>query len=142
MELAEKLDISRQAVSRWEQGISEPSTENLVSIGKLFDVTVDTLVNEDVQLQIGSAVQIVVKDQKPCENTDFFRGSSNKKSMKQVVAACVVAVILVLIVFLYCFRKEDSSQEPNKPVSVDEMERGKLEEDGAGELYLETIEDE
>lgn len=29
MELAEKLDISRQAVSRWEQGISEPSTENL-----------------------------------------------------------------------------------------------------------------
>lgn len=39
MELAEKLDISRQAVSRWEQGISEPSTENLVSIGKLFDVS-------------------------------------------------------------------------------------------------------
>lgn len=37
LELAEKLDISRQAVSRWEQGTSEPSTENLVSIGKLFD---------------------------------------------------------------------------------------------------------
>ena len=32
LELAEKLDISRQAVSRWEQGTSDPSTENLVSI--------------------------------------------------------------------------------------------------------------
>lgn len=141
MDLAEKLDISRQAVSRWEQGISEPSTENLVSIGKLFDVTVDALVNEDVQLQVGSAVQIAVKDQEPCENTDFFRGSSHKKSMKQVIAACVVAVMLVLIVFLYCFRKENSSQEPNKPVSVDELERGRLEEFGAGELFLETIGD-
>lgn len=31
IELAEKLDVSRQAVSRWEQGTSKPSTENLVS---------------------------------------------------------------------------------------------------------------
>ena len=43
MELAEKLGISRQAVSRWEQGMPEPSTENLVSIGKLFNVSVDAL---------------------------------------------------------------------------------------------------
>ena len=36
LDLAEKLDISRQAVSRWEQGTSEPPTENLISIGKLL----------------------------------------------------------------------------------------------------------
>ena len=28
LELAEELNVSRQAVSRWEQGISNPSTEN------------------------------------------------------------------------------------------------------------------
>lgn len=49
MELAEELDVSRQAVSRWELGVSNPSTDNLVSIGKLFHVPVDALTNEDVR---------------------------------------------------------------------------------------------
>lgn len=48
-ELAEALDISRQAVSRWEQGMSEPSTANLIRIGQLFGVPVDALVNVDAQ---------------------------------------------------------------------------------------------
>lgn len=47
MELAEALDISRQAVSRWEQGVSEPSTANLIRMGQLFGVPVDALVNGD-----------------------------------------------------------------------------------------------
>ena len=64
MELAEKLDISRQAVSRWEQGTSEPSTENLVSIGKLFDVSVDALVNENAPLQTGSAVLVAEAEER------------------------------------------------------------------------------
>ena len=52
IELAEKLDISRQAVSRWEQETAEPSTENLIRIGKLFGVPVDDLVNGTIQQQV------------------------------------------------------------------------------------------
>lgn len=63
-ERVEKLYISRQAVSRWEQGTSEPSTENLVGIGKLFGVPVDDLVNETIQLQAESTVQMVVAEEK------------------------------------------------------------------------------
>jgi len=64
MELAEKLDISRQAVSRWEQGISNPSTENMVRIGELLDVSIDTLVNENAQLQTETAVLVVEAEEK------------------------------------------------------------------------------
>lgn len=46
MELAEKLDVSRQAVSRWEQGVSNPSIENLVSMARLFGVSIDALAND------------------------------------------------------------------------------------------------
>lgn len=141
MELAEKLDISRQAVSRWEQGISEPSTENLVSIGKLFDVTVDTLVNEDVQLQIGSAVQIAVKDQDTCENTDFFRESNRVKLSKQVVTACCTVVILVLVVFLCCFGMWVSSQKTKKPVPVDELNRTELDDGSPDGFDMEKLEE-
>lgn len=52
-ELAERLGVSRQAVSRWERMTSDPSTENLICIGKLFDVSVDSLLNDGVQIQEG-----------------------------------------------------------------------------------------
>lgn len=145
MELAEKLDISRQAVSRWEQGISKPSTENLVSIGKLFDVSVDALMNENVQLQAELSVQIAVKDQAPDTSTDFYRGSSRVKFTKQMIVSCFVVIVSVLIVSFCCygmFGMLVSGQETKEPVPIDELERAELVEDGAGELYLETVGDQ
>ena len=43
-ELAEKLNVSRQAVSKWECGESLPDTDNLISISKLYGVSLDELV--------------------------------------------------------------------------------------------------
>ena len=42
--VAESLGVSRQAVSKWENGTSEPSTSNLISIAKLYGTTVEELV--------------------------------------------------------------------------------------------------
>lgn len=36
--VAEQLDVSRQAVSKWENGTSEPSTGNLLSLARLYGV--------------------------------------------------------------------------------------------------------
>lgn len=44
-EVAEVLDVSRQAVSRWETGAAAPSTENLVELARLYGVALDALVN-------------------------------------------------------------------------------------------------
>lgn len=42
-ELAEKLFVTRQAVSRWENGDTQPNTETLKLLSKLFDVSINTL---------------------------------------------------------------------------------------------------
>lgn len=41
--VAEALGVSRQAVSKWENGASEPSTANLMALAKLYGLTVDEL---------------------------------------------------------------------------------------------------
>lgn len=46
-ELAEKLNVSRQAVSRWELGSAQPDANNILQISKLFGVTADYLLNDD-----------------------------------------------------------------------------------------------
>lgn len=43
-DMAERMDVSRQAVSRWETGIAAPSAENLMELGRLYGVTLDELV--------------------------------------------------------------------------------------------------
>jgi len=46
-ELAEKLNVSRQAISRWEMGSALPDTSNILQISKMFGVTTDYLLNDD-----------------------------------------------------------------------------------------------
>ena len=48
-ELAEKVDVSRQAISRWENGTALPDAQNVLQISKLFHVTTDYLLNDDYE---------------------------------------------------------------------------------------------
>jgi len=41
--VAEVLGVSRQAVSKWENGISDPSTSNLIAIARLYNTSVEDL---------------------------------------------------------------------------------------------------
>ena len=45
-ELADKVGVSRQAVSKWESGASDPSTTNLMALAKLFGVTAEEILKE------------------------------------------------------------------------------------------------
>ena len=44
--VAESLGVSRQAVSKWENGSSEPSTTNLIAIGKLYEIPPEELLKK------------------------------------------------------------------------------------------------
>lgn len=41
--VAEHLGVSRQAVSKWESGLSSPSTANLMALARLFDIAPESL---------------------------------------------------------------------------------------------------
>lgn len=48
-ELAAQISISRQALSKWEQGTAIPDTENILQISKIFGVSTDYLLNDDYE---------------------------------------------------------------------------------------------
>lgn len=59
-EVADKLDVSRQAIAKWENGDTMPDLENTIALAKLYNVTIDNLVlysdkkNDDMPIpQIG-----------------------------------------------------------------------------------------
>jgi transcriptional regulator with XRE-family HTH domain len=58
-ELAEKLFVSRQSVSKWENGMNYPSIEVIIKLSDLFEITIDELLRSDEEL-----TEKVIKDSK------------------------------------------------------------------------------
>lgn len=74
-ELAEKLNVSRQAISRWETGSALPDAYNVLQLSRFFNVSADFLLNDD------------------CD-TPTPKGSetSLKKNTERIAGICIVAL--------------------------------------------------
>lgn len=80
-DFAEKLNISRQAISRWENGTALPDAQNILQISKLFHVTTDYLLNEDYE----SDRDIPMVKTATQETEDLF---IRKKRLHLIAAIC------------------------------------------------------
>ncbi len=46
-ELAEKLGVSRQSISLWETGQTQPTIENIIALSRIFNVSTDSILDND-----------------------------------------------------------------------------------------------
>lgn len=98
--VAEKLDVSRQAISRWESGIALPSTDNLKSLSALYGVPVDYLLNSDTE------EQRVTKGLE-AENIPM-NGKRTKRNLWVVLSIVMIVLLLVACeIFLYVNNQEE-----------------------------------
>ena len=107
MEVSDKLNVSRQAVSRWESGVSKPSTENLQLLCKIYNVTIDYLLDESetelhVKAPAGPAPDCR-QEQQEQENQ-----VKRKLQIRWLVIGIVALVVLVSAYFIY-----ENNQEEN-----------------------------
>ena len=94
-DLAEKLDVSRQAVSRWEMGTAKPEFENLIAISDIFGVSVDYLLK-------GSETPITAKEQPDEETEQEASVSAVNTAEKLWLAAIITFVVLSIVLTLAC----------------------------------------
>ena len=63
-ELADNLNLSRQAVSKWENDMSKPDIDNVKKISQLFSVGIDDLLNNDISNDKAFSIDIKKKDKR------------------------------------------------------------------------------
>lgn len=80
--IAEQLGVSRQAVSKWETGQTDPTAKNLVELAQLFGITVSELVESDKQAQ-------GVQSEKPAKNAVF------RKNMEVMVVSFYTGAVIM-----------------------------------------------
>ena len=71
-ELAEKLNVSRQAITKWESGDGTPDIENLKQISNLFNTTIDELVKEDKNVTVEAKEQYSYIEELEIDHTKHF----------------------------------------------------------------------
>ena len=89
-DLADKLSLSRQAISKWEVGTSKPDIDNLVNLSKLFKVSIDQLVNNEII--VTEAVSFDVK-----------KNDKKKKVLTLLKRLFIVLAIIYVVNVIYNF---------------------------------------
>ena len=90
-ELANRLNVSRQTVSKWEVGESSPDMEKLIAISDLFEVSLDELVKGEAPKQSESSG--LYADIRQNVLTD----DNKKKAKRTLKLAGIIAGIILLI---------------------------------------------
>ena len=108
--VAEKLDVSRQAISRWESGVALPSTDNLKSLSALYGVPVDYLLNSDTE------EQRVTKGLE-AENIPM-NGKRTKRNLWVVLSIVMIVLLLVACeIFLYVNKRDEQNRRKEQPTN-------------------------
>ena len=91
-ELADKLGLSRQAVSKWERAEASPDTDNLICLAKLYGVSLDELLTSDDDIETIVNEQVKkdetekeTKEDKDEDSTIEFEGNDEKGHTKRIV---------------------------------------------------------
>lgn len=96
-ELAHRLNVSRQTVSKWEIGESAPDMEKLVAISELFEVSLDELVKGEEPEPTGTSAQIVKSDFYSDVKEHVLTEDNKQKVKKGLKIVGIVVGIFVLI---------------------------------------------
>ncbi len=98
-ELAVQLNVVRQTISKWEQGLSVPDSEMLISISKVLEVPVSTLLGETVVEAKADDLKII------SEKLEIINLQlAQKKILRQkIIQGTLIALCFIIIATLWIF---------------------------------------
>lgn len=115
-ELADRLEVSRQTISKWEVGKNIPELEKLIKLAELFKISVDELVKDNIDIVYKENFNDLSNDENTGENFDKEE-KRNKKILKKIIEKLVgkktslrkmikIILVIILIIILYNFVSE------------------------------------
>jgi len=129
--VAERLNVSRQAISRWEVGSSVPSTENLLELSRLYGVSLDELVGHDAAEKAPTAPEHQTAAPEPTfqpQDTDVFVIS--KKRLCLVCAIVCLFFLCLLAIALWNAQHAQKNDDGYDTIRYEDMSNGGIPSEG------------
>ena len=113
-ELAVKLNVVRQTISKWEQGLSVPDSDMLVSLSETLETPVSTLLGEKVIEPEADALQ-AISAKLEVINLQLARRKTTRKRMLQWLFISLCAVIVTIFAVLFALESPYLGWNYNEP---------------------------
>lgn len=99
-ELADKMNVSRQAVSKWEAAQTTPDLEKILQLGNLFGVTTDYLLKDELVDEefVEGVDETPIRKISLAEANDYLE--QRKKASVQIAIATLLCIISPILIFL------------------------------------------
>ena len=100
-ELAIKLNVVRQTISKWEQGLSVPDAEMLISISEVFDTPVSTFLGENLSESKEDDLK-VISEKLEIINLQLSQRKKEKRKIIHwtLISLCIIIIIMFLSLIL------------------------------------------
>ena len=100
-ELAIKLNVVRQTISKWEQGLSVPDAEMLIKISEVFDTPVSTLLGENISESKVNNLK-AISEKLEIINLQLSQRKNERRKIIHwlLISLCVIIVGIFLFLFL------------------------------------------
>lgn len=126
-DVAERLNVSRQAVSRWETGFTVPSTDNLSHLGRLYGVTLDELLSYSAALPPEKPQEEAPaqqpKAEAPAPTPQPAAASAPAHAKVIIIALSILCLLLAIGVGVLLHQKHSENRE----LTFDEIESESIE---------------
>ncbi len=100
-ELAVKLNVVRQTISKWEQGLSVPDSDMLISLSEVLETPVSTLLGETV-IETETDNLKVISEKLEVINLQLAQRKTTRRKIVHwlLISLCVVIVVIFAVLFL------------------------------------------
>ncbi len=100
-ELSIKLNVVRQTISKWEQGLSVPDAEMLISISEIFDTPVNTLLGENIVESKEDELKIISEKLEVINQQLYQKQELKKKRIIYLLIGFCISIIIIFIFLLF-----------------------------------------
>ena len=113
-ELATKLNVVRQTISKWEQGLSVPDAEMLISISEVLETPVSTLLGENVSESKVDDIK-AISEKLEIINLQLSQRRDNKRKTIHWLLISLCVIIIIIFIFLNLLNSSYLSWNYNVP---------------------------
>ena len=116
-ELAIKLNVVRQTISKWEQGLSVPDSEMLVSISEALETPVSTLLGEDI---LESKVDDLkaISEKLEIINLQLLQRNNARRKIIHWILISLRIIIMIIFIILFLIESPYFNWDYNNPESL------------------------
>lgn len=113
-ELAIKLNVVRQTISKWERGLSVPDSEMLVSISEVLEIPVSTLLGENISKSKVDDLK-AISEKLEIINLQLLQRKNTRRKMIHWILISLCAIIIIIFISLFLLNSPYLNLDYNDP---------------------------